>query len=437
MTECSGASCIAGLEMVTNITPIRQSWCPILGMSRLRSAFPWTWAVVASRKARRFWKILFLVLLVAVCATEARAWLFRWQARQLLNDLRALEMNKTPAEQALNLREKWPAWDLPIPESRKQPCKQERCDFDVAVMEWDWLVRLSLEDRWWASALKGVTRTLEPFGLRWSYVAGTVKIRHGLVVGVSIDVTTTTREGSWQFALISSAHANPNLVFRIAPDERPNLHVRFQGPPNHGGCKPCKMTLAEYTPQISRDEFLKVTSFDLACLTSLRLCNQYGDMMPEVKRMVESDEAREVVERLSRVFPCTTRTVETLGRDVHSIARMRVRRLGKGHAAGVSEYEGVLIPVNGVQEVEYDLVDKLKWHGEESTPKSLEHVFGLSGAMVDPQTHLLSREWFRPGKELIVFLDPPRPGCGAVPATPDNLRAVQAGIAEDRSEDWK
>lgn len=407
-------------------------------MGGFKTTFPWTWAILASRNARSFWKTLFLVIVIALFATEARAWIFRWQARQMLNDLRALEMDKTPAAQALKLRDKWPPWRLgPFSQSGREACTVDRCKFDVAVMEWDWLVRHSWSDRWWGSPLRGVTRAFEHFGLRRSDAVGEITIRHGLVTGLSAVVTTWTRDEHWQFMLIAYATVRPNLFLNSPPDDHPNLHVRFQGPPNHGGCHPCKMTRAEYTSQISRDLFLKVTNFDLSCLTSFRLCNQYGDMMPDVKRMVEQEGAHEVVERLKRDYPCTTRTIETLGRDVMAIAVMRVRQVGVGRFASVIEYDGVEMPQNGTQEVEYDLVEKLKWRREEPVPSRVEHEFEFSGPMVDSQTHLLSREWFRPGERLIVFLDPPRIGCGAVPANAANLQAVRAGIAEDRSDDFQ
>ncbi len=45
-----------------------------------------------------------VVLLLA--GIHARAWVFRWQARRLLNEARALEMGKTPGAEALKLKQR-------------------------------------------------------------------------------------------------------------------------------------------------------------------------------------------------------------------------------------------------------------------------------------------------------------------------------------------
>src|SRR5690242_6257017 len=81
-------------------------------MSQFRRLFPWTWAVTASRRARKVWTILFLVIVIGCAAINVRAWIFRWQARIFLNDVRSLEMGKTPSQVALNLARKYPDHDV-------------------------------------------------------------------------------------------------------------------------------------------------------------------------------------------------------------------------------------------------------------------------------------------------------------------------------------
>jgi hypothetical protein len=269
--------------------------------------------------------------------------------------------------------------------------------------------------------------------LRPSEITGVVTIRHRLVTRAGVFVNTATRIGGRRFMLRADAMARPNLFPNAPSDEHPNLQVQYVGSPDHGGCTGCRLTRAFYTPQISRAEFLRVTDFDLSCFTSFRLCKDFGDMMPEVKRIVEEDArlARASGEQPRR---CTVRTIRTMGRDEMTIALMQVKRVGEGHPASKFVFDGVSMPDAGEQLVDYKLIEKLKWRSDEPERTRVRHQVWFSGAMVDETTHLLSNEIFRPGREVIVFLGTWSRDCGAIPATAENLAAVRAGIADDRDE---
>jgi len=406
-------------------------------MAGFRDTFPWTYAVgrFLLRKMPLTAAILG-VIAVTLLGIQARAWVFRWQARRFVDQVRALEVGRSPAAQAFALRRAWGDPKLYTPPSER-PCTPERCDFTIGTSEW------ITASRWMSQLLPGTSCPLprgllflpQRFGMRASWASANIKIRHGSVIGVSLDVSTATQEDEWCFFLFADITAWPNLwIRRSAPDWHPNFDVHYQGPPNHGGCTGCRGTEVSYTPQISRAEFLQLTQFDLSCLTGFHLCEHYADLLPAMRPIVEADER--LAHSRNEAQSCSTRSVEALGRDARSVALMQVESVGPGRPARIVDYDGVQMWHAGEQSVTYAVLQVMKLrHGAIQTRRAEQFLF--RGALVDPATHVLRRDWFYPGKKLIVFDDAAPLSCSVLPATEENLAAVRRGISEDMEDTWK
>ncbi len=235
-------------------------------------------------------------------------------------------------------------------------------------------------------------------------VGARVTIRHGTVVGVSAGVMAESRDRDSQVEVIAAASAWPRLEHYRAPDEHPNLYVSSAG---RNACSGCVVTAAAFTPPISRGEFLQITDFDLSCFTKLGLCHDSDEMLPQVKRIADEDERR-TKSRDNNAPVCTERAIRTLGRD-----SLRVVVL-----------DGDVVEASGG--FDYKVVQRLKW--TEFGPGHIRQA-------IDP-LQWSSKKAFAPGERLIVFFWTPGSSCDVVPATAENLAAVNAGIAEDKTEEW-
>ena len=276
-----------------------------------------------------------VALLAAAFGIHLRAWTFRLEAERFLSDVRALRMHETSRSEALRLRAHYPPGLWPMPSQAS--CSESYCEFSISVSEWmnPTLFRLL------NSRIGGLLQApLSAFGLRPTVLNAVIKVNGGRVESVSTQFVIAFFNGMY---LGADVHANQNLSYwlnavsesaqHMAIDEEPGdregmmrhwlaleahptfLIRRWDGSGAAGRS-------VEFTPQLSRDDFLRMTEFNLKCLTAFRRCG-YSEMAPQFEQQAKVDEARPTDKPPDNL--CTQQAMENLARDATIVAEMRVK----------------------------------------------------------------------------------------------------------------
>jgi hypothetical protein len=182
-------------------------------------------------------------------------------------------------------------------------------------------------------------------------------------------------------------------------------------------CTGCTWSVdANITWQASPEEFKRVFGFDLSCVTRFRACRTLDEFFPAAAQILKED----AVKRPNNVWgniPCNARMAHILGRDSDVVGLVRVGN--------------VIADGRDFARIDYELLKLLKGQHMQSKDVRYRRSFAEIGGRA---THSVQVGFVR-----IVLLNETfgeqfsNSSCAVMLPTPQNMSAVQEGIADDRS----
>jgi hypothetical protein len=355
--------------------------------------------------------VLFAV--AVILGIQLYAQVFRIRAEHLLADLKTFQVEETPAADVLKLRSNYRSASVD-----QGACSEEHCDFWIALIEWESLMKPSNYD--WVERSRGfLMDVLRPVGLRLTLFDTHLQIDHGKLRKLDVRFMHSYVERERFPNFIAEAFTAGNLRRYLGWQgvyEHPNLLV---DEPN--ACTGCSGAITAYfTWQANRDEFERALAFNLSCITRFHVCRTVEEFLPSAAQLLKEDEAR-LSRNMDWKLPCDSRTARIFGRDSDLVEVARVKQI-KGE-------EGEYVVVD------YDLVKVLK--GENIPLNNIYHRSQLADTVTTD--HGRAQHLLRVGSERIVFMgtlfDKPdaTSQCAVMPNTPDIVTATLEGIAADRS----
>ncbi|MGO9084324.1 MAG: hypothetical protein ACLQBK_03790 [Candidatus Sulfotelmatobacter sp.] len=341
------------------------------------------------------------------------AQIFRIRAEHLLADLKAFQVEETPAAAVLKLRSEYRSETVD-----QGACSEEHCDFWVGLIEWESLMRPSSHE-WVEQPRELLMRVLRPVGLRLSLFDAHLQVEKGKLRKLDVEFMHAYVEQERFPNFIADAFTVGNLRYYLGWKyvyEHPNL---FVDEPN--ACTGCSGAIAAYfTWQATRNEFERAMEFDFSCITRFHVCRAVEEFLPSAARLLKADDAS-LSANMGWKLPCDTRAARILGRDSDLVELARVKQI-KG-----KEGEYVI--------VDYEPIRALK--GENIQLNNVYHRSELAEAVTT--NHGSSQRLLQVGAKRVVFfstlLDKPSAmsECAVMPNTTEILTATLEGIAADRS----
>ena len=353
--------------------------------------------------------LLGLVFLIVI-SIHTYAWVFRLRTEHLLAELKNLRLEQTPGATVLELRNRHSAHVMD-----KGPCSEAQCAFSVEFVEWDSIRRLAQKQTWLERPTYYLLKGLQPFGLRFNYFTAQLRIDNSKLRGVDAWFASRSYVEPGFLSNVSiEARTVGNFRHEVGwPEiyEHPNLFVD-----KPSMCTGCKWSVdANVTWQASPEEVERAFGFDLSCITRFRECRTPVEFFPAAVQVLNDDAAK----RPANVwgdFPCDTRMAHILGRDSDVIGLVRIKKVERLDKDFTS--------------IDYDLLKLLK--GRNLQLKDVRFRTPSASATASAQSIQL-------GSERIVLVNElfenqsSSSGCAVMLPTPENMNAVQAGIADDRS----
>jgi len=341
------------------------------------------------------------------------AQVFRIRAEHLLADLKAFQVEETPAAAVLKLRSEYRSETVD-----QGACSEEHCEFWIALTEWEFLMNPS-EHEWLKRARELLMNMLRPVGLRLTLFDTHLQVEKGKLRKLDVRFTHAYVERERFPNFIAEAFTVGNLRYYLGWKyvyEHPNLLV---DEPN--ACTGCSGAItADFTWQASRDEFARALGFDLSCITRFHVCRTAEEFLPSAAQLLKADGAS-LSANMDWKLPCDTRAARILGRDSDLVELARVKQI-KGE-------DGEYVVVD------YEPIKVLK--GRNIQLNNVYHRSQLADAVT--ASHGSPQRLLQVGAQRVVFLSTllDKPGatseCAVMPDTPEILAAALEGIADDRS----
>lgn len=379
------------------------------------------------RHARRIGIVLVALPLLAIAGIHIYAQVFRWRAEHLLDQLKTLRVEETPASTVLKLRSEYSSSVI-----KGGPCSEEHCAFSIELAEWESLMRASSYRPWSERLTYYLVNGLRFFGLRLNYFTVSLRVENGRLRGVSVWLNPMS-----YIAHVSYVEHGFLSNFSVRAETVGNFgrwvgHPQVYAHPNlvvgkPAGCTGCSGAIyADFTWQASREEYERALGFDLSCVTRFHDCRTPEEFLPTAAQVLKEDEERKLGEMVGKI-PCDTRTARILGRDSDLVEVVRIKKVSRK----VSR-EGEKLTI-----VDYDLMKVLK--GKTLNLRDFYYTKRFVDAVEDANSGYLSQRLLQVGTGRIVYfseiLGQPTQwsDCAIMAATPQNLGATIEGVAADRS----
>jgi hypothetical protein len=216
----------------------------------------------------------------------------------------------------------------------------------------------------------------------------------------------------------------------LGTDEQLDDHPDYKvGRP--GGCLGCENVEFTYTSSLLHADLVRLTAYDLSCLTRLHSCTQIGDLLPAGHdwHLYDGDMMGPKVSGGPGPIPCRT-DPRALGRDAEIVLEVEPLSIEK-HLDAWTE------PPLTDELTRVRLLRAVKGIFD-TAPGATLLIFPFPGSNFDKPTEL--PEHLVPGHHYFVLLDSSEAGkdgqlraprCGVLDDTPANLAALQTGIAQD------
>jgi hypothetical protein len=228
---------------------------------------------------------LFLMLLAAFVAVQFHDHSIRRRNERLLADFHSIRLNQTTWPEAQALMQRWGtdghAHGL---------CNATDCAYDITVIGWPSLFwnGNGIATRW-LSRLGRFPLLLEFVGMRFSIMELRILVEDGIVRRTRLALVAETQEGGYGSALLVTVRSRAALdgsdeaMHTVGADEELGVHPTFVVGPD-GFCTGCENISLAYTPQISDEELMRLTSFNLSCFTRLLPCFHLSALAPALMR---------------------------------------------------------------------------------------------------------------------------------------------------------
>ncbi len=346
--------------------------------------------------ARSLYALMLIFLLGWVGYVRLSDRLFQHRAEDLLHEIQGLELRKSTWQDASRIRSKYAQYI-----TTDTPCSPAHCDLQMTLDHpWFYLRYPKSESRlgeflWRATKLPGG---------RPSFARAMIRVRNGVVWGKDFIAIVAHRE---DYALIADVTTVRN--FRRTGwwtiERYPDLQA---GSPS--GCEICQKLWIQATPFATSSEMKDAFSFNLACIGSTwRACTDVAQILPIAERLREENRQAEGKRKEATKAQWTADALRTSGRDIPTVAVLEVLDVTTDQSKeGTGE----------ISRARFKVLQLLKG---QFAPKLHDVQYSSDSEGIIPKAH----------QKVIAFVHGRNETPIVAPLTPDNLRAVQAGITED------
>ena len=360
----------------------------------------------------------FALLAALFAFVQIQQHLLRWRAERLLADIRQIQMGKSTWADAQVFMTKWGRWG-----TYTGSCTPEKCMDWIQIQDDVWYLRSACGES--CGFLRRVERPYGWLGGRTAMAEAQLEVANKKITtaGFSLFIEVPaghSREWPAEHGLVGHAteYAAPLDPYNFRGQRL--LHPEYWiGKP--GGCEGCVKLDTTFTPFVSQEKLLRLTGFDLTCITRWSPCANEGDLMPSAWNEYEAELAGD--DDREKAFETCEVPLEFFGREyqdiaiaeilasetlrepnhVESIAKIRIIRSLKGQTH--------LSPEKAAYFTVFDRGRGVA--GWSSTDLTAGEKYILMGGF---------GEWSGGGK--LLALD----DCGVVPFSDQNLAAIQRGI---------
>lgn len=367
-------------------------------------------------------------------------WLTRIRFAHLLADFQSIRPTQSTWADAQRLMTRWGKWG-----HYDGACTPESCDYVIGIDD-----PVSADLRNLSEGDIGLLNRFHIFdaaerlGWRTTTLSLRFKTRNGIIIGTStvyffqVPGFADPDHGYGFTAMLGSqvrsrlrVPSSNHHEWILGNDEQLDDHPDWKvGRP--GGCTGCESVSVSYTPILSPDEVTRLTSYNLACLTRLRPCNDLGDLLPAAAdwHLYDNNSSHGRNHIGPDIDPTACHTdLRALGRDAEMIFKVRVLYTSRVNDNGPD------LPAELIQLAKARPIQIIKGRLP-ARPASDLLVTPFGGF---PERGQMA-ELLVPGHLYFVLFDPAEryslgqfalPRCGVLEATPENLRRLSLGIAED------
>lgn len=371
--------------------------------------------------------------------------LTRIRMQRLLADFHSIYPMQSTWSDGQRIMTRWQHWGY-----AKGPCTSDDCDYTIEISDPTWR-RIN---QWWPEHLRGeawsiVLKSLYALGWRDADFQLKFVVQDGKIVrtrtALDVDVVDDWHQpDNWDYILILRSQVRSRLKrseddpehqhegWILGGDEQLDDHPDYKiGRP--GGCEGCESVEFTYTAALAHSEVVRLTNYDLSCLTRIRACKEISDLLPAGRdwHFYDGDHMGPKLSGGPGLIPCRAEP-RALGRDAEVILEVEpthtVQKVDTDWPGHPRPYE--------VTEVKVIRLLKGDLHGPSSEALLIEP---FSGSDQDTPPEL--SEHLVPGHRAFVLLNESHgyqpdghfeaPRCGVLEATPANLAALKAGMAQE------
>jgi len=364
-----------------------------------------------------------IVCLIAV--VRIQQYVLRWRAERLLDDIRQIQMGKSTWADAQRFMAKWKESN-----HMRGQCTPESCTEGVEVMDSvSYMLSHCGRYEWQCGVL---SKLYAMFGARTGFASVSLSIHNGqietsrfsLFVTVPPFVSKVDRGGSGLFASATQYHRGFDSLW-LFPQRM--LHPDYWLG-KIGGCEGCLRFDTGYTPKTAPEEIARLTDIEFDCITRLIPCTREADLMPSAWRQYQ-DELPRYSSLMDDLDQCRI-PLDLLAVEFKEISLVEVLSLQNAHAQRYEE-------VHGQFRLERVLKGKTSWplnkaldgYAYDRGPASLRNA----ATNMEAGKRYIVIGSLATGKNAtrVVAVD----NCGLISYTPENLAAIQRGIARDALSD--
>ncbi len=219
---------------------------------------------------RRALLVILLALFAAWATEEATQQFLRWRAQRLLTGIRSLDVNHRGWPGVQSLIATWNRWGSHTPAE----CDATLCNYriDLVATLPSFLAGTPGSGSNWLARLAG------NHGLRSAAARGGFTIENGVVISKWFGEQVTLPVSDWG----SAQSYIPYLSALSDEDAKFREHTRDAAlpHPNRFARAPHGLLLVSFSPNEDPTEKSALMDFQLACITRLRPCTQFAEILP-------------------------------------------------------------------------------------------------------------------------------------------------------------
>ena len=228
-------------------------------------------------------QLLFAILLLFFAAwgtVEAQQWLLRWRAERLLDDVRALTVDRSQWADVQPMMRRWAKWSTP-----SGACTPDSCNYRINIVQTLPPFLAGTPD---SSARNWLPKIAQDLGLRSTAAHAGFTVEHGAVSTKWFGEQVTLPVQDWSLASnyipYLSVLSGESYKFRAPGKDTPESH------PNRTVLHTNSYMVVSFTPQEDPAERAALMDFQFSCITQLTPCASERDILYEAWRMSQEQE---------------------------------------------------------------------------------------------------------------------------------------------------